>query len=1568
MIRRFFVFFGILLCIPLFFITFFAIQYQDGSQIISIPFHEIEHDPIKGTQLQLHTEFEPSNILFQIEIISQEHKVVQSQHFFCEKSCTILIPITNLKKNNNYTAYIVFEKNRQFYNYEYEFTYEVNNEYGDEEDDFELEPLFSERYKEKKLYSFKLPKKTILSKNSQQLEFQGLLTTKQPSEFIFEYYPKSKPELQQEINLYCETICDISLLVEPPIILDTYIFNIYTPLGESQYKSKVKYKKNKGIYNSKNIQQQIITQKKIKTLGKQHVQGLEISLPNTKKNLSVFLPNIQNENSVELGIEEIDPETLEINETVAAFAIDPTPMQTILGNFTLTFRATGTALHKCEQYQFATQSCFGKFKKILDTIPGQTYTITLNPKDPLFIETIAQADNDVRARDGTLQLTSVLRIGRNNQGRIFDSYFRFDNVSVPFGATINSAYINFTSTAGRSGTNVFTNIYGLKEVNCTHFNTGAGGDDPTNNARTTAFTPWDNIPAWANLEQSTNTQTPDLSSIVQEVTSLSGWTQGNALCFVVADDGSDNNAFRDIATVGEGPAQLFVDFTNPPASLLWNTSQITQQVYAGNSISNTAEFTSILTNDNTQITKISGPSFMSVNQTSFGSLLDTQTRQVQFTCNPNSGQSPGNYQAIYNITSTQFTQGSVLTLNCSVFVQPLIQFIDPTTSSPRSVTSGSNQIISFKVFDNTGTEITSDINILQVNVGNQNASYSLYSPLQLTSQFSLLPQVTAGQGIAVYGDTLWISNNADDSIHEYKTDGTYITSYSVAGQTLTPGGVTTIDGTEFWVSDNAGPNPDDVILHYDSNWNFIDSFDVSTQTDLPFGLTYDGTSFYVVDDRNADSILQYTSAGTFLGAIDVSSETTTARGLTIFGDDLWFIDAGGVVPNDVIMHYKTNGSLIGTFDISTETGTPTGIATRDGHQFYVVDNDNDRVLVYEEQTLQYNIDHYQANITMPQGLGDLQNLTLSLFYVSNGNEYQITQTEVNALQFPEINPPGTITNLTASSSTSNQITWTWTNPLDADYSHVEIYLNGSFYANVSTPISQITTTGLLPNTTYTLSTRTVDTLGNINTTWVNATATTNTVPQVTLIEPVSGTGFIQNSNVTLTINASDSNPITLTYAIVTWGTGFENVTLSQIVPGTYSANFTTTNTIDTYNVTFYVTNSLGETNNQTITDFDITSPTPFQDTFIRFDSPNTNYATNSRIVTDSQVQVRRGLLRFDLAYLPQGIRIDDAEMGLYLSDESGGDLFHDIFRITSDWNESTTTWNTQPSFDAATIWASSFITVPAQWYYWNLTTLVQNWYNGTYQNYGIYIFENGEATNGRKRYYSSNSGINVPQLNISYTDIQPPQISSGTTNNSNIEVQQSFNLQATATDNIAVDTVLAQITSPSGIQQNSTLTLQSGFTYTGSFTPNEIGTYKIQYWVNDTTNLQNITPIVNVHSYAHNISLRKQTKHFLTYQIQNYTLINNENPTLSNKEIFVSLFIPNTLTVLSPFQYTTSSNYTIALLNETLSDPRYNGTMYQFILTSTTPSQQVLQPFETWNLVVNTSQSNKTTKASFYLR
>lgn len=104
---------------------------------------------------------------------------------------------------------------------------------------------------------------------------------------------------------------------------------------------------------------------------------------------------------------------------------------------------------------------------------------------------------------------------------------RFENITIPQGATITAAYIEFTVDESTTGS-VTMNLAGEAVDNSLIFTTAPyniSGRTKTN--ASVAWTPTD----WTVLNSLK--QTPDLKNCVQEIVNRSGWTTGNAMTFIV---------------------------------------------------------------------------------------------------------------------------------------------------------------------------------------------------------------------------------------------------------------------------------------------------------------------------------------------------------------------------------------------------------------------------------------------------------------------------------------------------------------------------------------------------------------------------------------------------------------------------------------------------------------------------------------------------------------------------------------------------------------------------------------------------------------------------------------------------------------------------------------------------------------------------------------------------------------------------------------------------------------------------------------------------------------------------
>jgi len=166
-------------------------------------------------------------------------------------------------------------------------------------------------------------------------------------------------------------------------------------------------------------------------------------------------------------------------------------------------------------------------------------------------------------------------------------------------------------------------------------------------------------------------------------------------------------------------------------------------------------------------------------------------------------------------------------------------------------------------------------------------------------------------------------------------------------------------------------------------------------------------------------------------------------------------------------------------------------------------------------------------------------------------------------------PPSSISNLTSTTGTT-WINWTWTNPPDVDFNYTMVYLNGTWITNSSN--EYYNATGLIPNTSYTISIRTVDKVGNVNMTWVNQTAKT----RVENTPPIAFFTYLPEKpviNQTITFDASSSYDPDGNIMNYKWDFGDGNITntTEEKLKHSYSE-------AGIYEVTLTVTDNEGATN------------------------------------------------------------------------------------------------------------------------------------------------------------------------------------------------------------------------------------------------------------------------------------------------------------------------------------------------------------------------------------------------------
>ncbi len=146
--------------------------------------------------------------------------------------------------------------------------------------------------------------------------------------------------------------------------------------------------------------------------------------------------------------------------------------------------------------------------------------------------------------DGDLSLNNV----KMELGKMRYVGVRFLNVNVPQGATIVTAYIEFQAAASNTQDTDLT-IYGQDSDNASRFDNEE--DDISDRPKTDASVTWNNVSAWTNGQKY---QTPDFTSVIQEIVDRPGWSDGNdmAMLFrstdldgqrkIVAHDDNPDNA------------------------------------------------------------------------------------------------------------------------------------------------------------------------------------------------------------------------------------------------------------------------------------------------------------------------------------------------------------------------------------------------------------------------------------------------------------------------------------------------------------------------------------------------------------------------------------------------------------------------------------------------------------------------------------------------------------------------------------------------------------------------------------------------------------------------------------------------------------------------------------------------------------------------------------------------------------------------------------------------------------------------------------------------------------------
>ncbi|WP_421861823.1 PilC/PilY family type IV pilus protein [Motiliproteus sp.] len=161
---------------------------------------------------------------------------------------------------------------------------------------------------------------------------------------------------------------------------------------------------------------------------------------------------------------------------------------------------------------------------------------------------IASYSDDAEQNGSSMDLdSSDLDLGEKKVG------LRYTNIPLAKNSTISNAYIEFTADGSDSEATNLT-IKGHKTANPSTFNTGS--NNISNRSKTSASISW--TPDTWNSAGETN-QTPNIASVINELTAQTDWASGNSLALIIEGSGKRDSESYD----GSNLAPRLVIYAKP---------------------------------------------------------------------------------------------------------------------------------------------------------------------------------------------------------------------------------------------------------------------------------------------------------------------------------------------------------------------------------------------------------------------------------------------------------------------------------------------------------------------------------------------------------------------------------------------------------------------------------------------------------------------------------------------------------------------------------------------------------------------------------------------------------------------------------------------------------------------------------------------------------------------------------------------------------------------------------------------------------------------------------------------
>jgi hypothetical protein len=169
------------------------------------------------------------------------------------------------------------------------------------------------------------------------------------------------------------------------------------------------------------------------------------------------------------------------------------------------------------------------------TLPtGTTTTTTLPAPTGILDRRIAAKNDDAEQQASGSMVLSSSDLELVNDGSAQTVGLRFTGITIPPGATITRAYLQFTVDEATSEVTTLS-IEGQASDNALAFSSATG--NISSRPRTATPVVW-SVPNWSPVGAAGPAQqSPDISSLVQQIVNRAGWTSGNSLALIITGTG-----------------------------------------------------------------------------------------------------------------------------------------------------------------------------------------------------------------------------------------------------------------------------------------------------------------------------------------------------------------------------------------------------------------------------------------------------------------------------------------------------------------------------------------------------------------------------------------------------------------------------------------------------------------------------------------------------------------------------------------------------------------------------------------------------------------------------------------------------------------------------------------------------------------------------------------------------------------------------------------------------------------------------------------------------------------------